>query len=131
MLEARAEPTATAGRILLHLATAVFPMESLCMGSVVVCIRPEDLQIETIDESADSPTQVNSGVIRLGRAAIIEGSVRGAHVRVIAEAGKARFVVLTSLSEWRRQGLQPGECGHLTVPADAIHLLELEAGTCR
>jgi len=100
------------------------------MGSVLACIRPEDLRLEAGDDSPAPAVQPEPGVIRLGRAAIIEASIRGPQVRVLAEAGGARFVVLMSCSEWRRQALQPGDCACLEVPADAIHLLELEAGPC-
>ena len=131
LLEACAEPTAKPGRILLRLGKISLLLESLCLGPVIACIRPEDLRMETDEESAACMVQDDRGVIHLGRAVIIEASVRGSQVRVIAQVGDARLIVLMSGAEWRRLALKPGDSGCLEVPADAIHLLEQEAGPCQ
>lgn len=130
LLEARVEPAALAGRVLVHVAGTTFETESLCQGRVVFCLRPEDLQIDTPDAPAVPARRQDTGVIQLGRGVIIEASPRGAQVRVLAEAADARWVGLIGSSEWRRQRWRPGDPVALSALAEAIHLLEWEATAC-
>jgi molybdate transport system ATP-binding protein len=105
----------------ITLGNGSFVVQSEASGRAVLCVRPEDVQVDRHDAVPMESTAVSSLVGR-----VREVSSRGALVRLLIEAEGHAWVSLVSRSQQRARRFTEGDTVRLTLTSEALHLIPSE-----
>lgn len=122
---AEAQSAGRAGCVRIDLRDVAIEVSADCRGPVVVCLRPEEVHVDSIDGTDDS-----TGCLKLGEGIVAGVSLRGAQVRVDIACCRRNWVALLGRSDWARKQLNAGTRVRVTAEPDALHLIPAGSGAC-
>jgi len=111
----------------VQLGESTFEVKSDVRGKVAICVRPEDVLIEHIEDGpgiGDLDGDSDEMIDFCG--SVVDLSNRGAMVRLVIDVNDYHWIVLVSHSQQHRDRFTREDKVKLLIPSGALHLISKE-----